>query len=36
MDMYRAYFKETRWQNRKNALQWNPHGEMKIGRPRET
>ena len=36
MEMDSAYFKGTRWRYRKYALQWNPHGERKIGRLRKT
>ena len=32
----RAYSKGTQRRHRKYALQWNPQGDRKIGRPRET
>jgi hypothetical protein len=34
--MDRAYFQETSWRHRKNALDWNPQGARRRERPRRT
>jgi hypothetical protein len=36
MEMYRAHFKETAGAMEKDALDWNPQGARRRGRPRKT